>query len=106
MTTSSSPPPNATNAETIRWAFEMLNRHDVGPLKQFWTDDTVERFPDRTCRGAQEIADYFEDAFAATPDWHAEVLSVAECSPPASWGCSRRRASEMRLARHAFGPDD
>ena len=76
--TTISPPPNATNADIIRWAFEMLNRHDVGPLKQFWTDDTVERFPDRTCRGAQEIADYFEDAFAAIPDWHMEVLAVAE----------------------------
>ena len=76
--TAISPPSNATNADTVRWVFEMLNRHDVGPLKQFWTDDTVERFPDRTCRGAQEIAGYFEDAFAAIPDWHMEVLTVAE----------------------------
>ena len=76
--TTISPPPNPTNAEIIRWAFEMLNRHDVGPLKQFWTDDTVERFPDRTCRGAQEIAGYFEDGFAAMPDSHMEVRAVAE----------------------------
>jgi steroid delta-isomerase-like uncharacterized protein len=72
------PPANAANAELIRWAFEMINKHDVAPLRQFWTDDTVERFPDRTCRGADEIADYFEDMFAAIPDFHMEVLTVAE----------------------------
>jgi steroid delta-isomerase-like uncharacterized protein len=76
--TTISPPQNATNAGTIRWAFEMLNQHDVTPLRQFWTSDTVERFPDRTCRGPEEIARYFEDAFAAIPDFHMEVLTIAE----------------------------
>lgn len=73
-----SPPANATNAELVRWAFEMLNRHDVSALKQFWTNDTVERFPDRTCRGADEIAAYFEDAMAAIGDFHMEVVAIAE----------------------------
>jgi predicted ester cyclase len=76
--TTASPPAHASNAELIRWAFEMLNEHDVSPLKQFWTNDTVERFPDRTCHGADEIANYFEDAFAAIPDFHMDVLAVAE----------------------------
>jgi predicted ester cyclase len=76
--TIASPPANASNAELIRWAFEMLNQHDVAPLKQFWTNNTVERFPDRTCRGTDEIARYFEDAFAAIPDFHMEVLAIAE----------------------------
>lgn len=39
-------------------------------VKQLWTGETVERFPDRTCRGADEIAGYFEDAFRAIPDFH------------------------------------
>jgi predicted ester cyclase len=77
MTTVSAPP-NATNSELVRWAFEMLNHRDVGPLRQFWTDETVERFPDRTCRGTDEIARYFEDAFTAIPDFHMEVIAVAE----------------------------
>jgi steroid delta-isomerase-like uncharacterized protein len=77
MTTTSAPP-NATNAELARWAFEMLNQHDVQPLRQFWTDETVERFPDRTCRGSDEIARYFEDTFTAIPDFHIEVIAVAE----------------------------
>src|SRR5437763_4552354 len=71
-------PTHATNSELIRWAFEMLNRHDVTPLKQYWTEKTVERFPDRTCRGVDEIAQYFEDAFAAIPDFHIEVRAVVE----------------------------
>jgi steroid delta-isomerase-like uncharacterized protein len=71
------PPTQATNAELIRWAFDMLNQHTVEPLRQFWTEDTVERFPDRTCRGADEIAAYFEDTFAALPDFHIEILALA-----------------------------
>lgn len=72
------PPTEASNGELIRWAFETLNRRDVSALKQFWTAETVERFPDKTCRGTEEIAAYFEDAFAAIPDWHMEVITIAE----------------------------
>jgi steroid delta-isomerase-like uncharacterized protein len=73
-----SPPTGASNAELIRWSFEQLNNHDVSGLKQFWTADTVERFPDRTCRGADEIASYFEDTFAALPDMRIEPTSIVE----------------------------
>lgn len=72
-----SAPTQATNAELVRWAFERLNDHDVDPLKQFWTDDTVERFPDRTCVGAEEIAQYFKDTMAALPDFHIEIVGMA-----------------------------
>jgi steroid delta-isomerase-like uncharacterized protein len=71
-------PQETTNAGLVRWAFEMLNQHDVSPLKQFWTADTIERFPDRTCRGPDEIARYFEDTFAAIPDFHMEIIALAE----------------------------
>ena len=72
------PPASATNAELIRWAFGQLNTHDISVLRQFWTADTYERFPDRECRGADEIAAYFEGVFAAMPDFHMEVVNVAE----------------------------
>jgi len=72
------PPTGTSNAEIIRWAFEALSRRDVSALRQVWTEETVERFPDRTCHGADEIAAYFEDAFTAVGDWHMEVLAVAE----------------------------
>jgi steroid delta-isomerase-like uncharacterized protein len=76
--TTVSPPQNATNSDIVRWAFDKLNERDVTPLRQFWTSDSVERFPDQTCRGQEEIARYFEDAFAAVPDFHMEIVSIAE----------------------------
>jgi steroid delta-isomerase-like uncharacterized protein len=72
------PPTGVSNAELIRWTFEQLNQHDVSGLRQFWTAETVERFPDRTCRGVDEIAAYFEDTFAALPDMRIEVISIVE----------------------------
>jgi steroid delta-isomerase-like uncharacterized protein len=72
------PPTGVSNGELIRWTFEQINRHDVSALKQFWGADTVERFPDKTCRGTDEIVRYFEDTFAAVPDMRLEVISIAE----------------------------
>jgi steroid delta-isomerase-like uncharacterized protein len=72
------PPTGVSNAELIRWSFEQLNNHDVSALRQFWTAETVVRFPDRTCRGVDEIAGYFEDTFAALPDMRIEVISIVE----------------------------
>jgi predicted ester cyclase len=72
------PPANASNGELIRWAFAQLNNRDVTPLRRFWTDETVQRFPDKTCRGADEIAAYFEVAFAALPDWDMQVVDLVE----------------------------
>ena len=66
------------NVELIAWAFAQLNTHDVTELKRrAWTPETVERFPDRTCRGAEEIGAYFEDVFAGMPDFHMEIRNLA-----------------------------
>ncbi len=78
MAATATPPTTASNGELVRWAFEQLNHHDITPLRRFWTDATVERFPDRTCTGADEIAAYFEDAFAAIPDLRITVASLIE----------------------------
>ena len=72
------PPASATNAELIRWAFDMLNRQDIASLRRFWTADTTERFPDRTCRGEEEIAAYFQGLFDAMPDFHMEIVNLVE----------------------------
>lgn len=73
------PPVGATNGELIRWAFQnALNRRDVASLRQFWTDATIQRFPQETCVGADAIAAYFEGVFAALPDFHMEIVSLAE----------------------------
>jgi steroid delta-isomerase-like uncharacterized protein len=76
--TTATPPTQTSNAELIRWSFEVLNAHDISALRQLWTADTVERFPDRTCRGANEIAAYFEDTIAAVPDFHMGIAAIAE----------------------------
>ena len=76
--TTATPPAEATNTELIRWAFGQLNTRDVSGLKTMWTDDTHERFPAAECRGADAIAAYFEAVFAALPDFHVEIVNVAE----------------------------
>jgi steroid delta-isomerase-like uncharacterized protein len=77
MATTAAPPAEATTTELLRWAFDQLNQHDVEPLKEFWTDETDQRFPDRRCRGADEIAQYFNDTFAALPDFRIEIVAMA-----------------------------
>lgn len=72
------PPETATNADLIRWAFSVLNTHDVGPLRPMWTATTVERFPDQTAVGADAIAAYFQAAFDAMPDFHIEIQGLVE----------------------------
>jgi steroid delta-isomerase-like uncharacterized protein len=72
------PPTGVSNAELIRWSFEQLNRHDIGALRELLSADIVERFPDRTCRGVDEVAGYFEDTVAALPDMRIEVVSIVE----------------------------
>lgn len=75
---SSSPPASASNGELIRWTFSVVGSRDVTPLRQLWTQDTVQRFPDRTCRGPDEIAAYLEQVFAAVPDIQIEVRELVE----------------------------
>ncbi len=72
------PPTGVSNAELIRWTFEQLNNHDTSGLRLLWSDDVVERFPDRTCRGSDEVAAYFEETFAALPDMRIDPLSIVE----------------------------
>jgi predicted ester cyclase len=69
-------PTNAGNVELVRWAFDVINSHDISPLMEVWTEETVERFPDRTCRGRDELAAYFNGLFDAVPDVHMEVVQA------------------------------
>lgn len=68
----------ASPGEVVAWSFDRLNDHDVTALRSLWTAATVERFPDRTCHGADEIAAYFERVFAALPDFHMRVVALVE----------------------------
>jgi steroid delta-isomerase-like uncharacterized protein len=77
-TTAVTPPATATNAELARWGFDRSNEHDIPAMRQLWTSETVERLPDRTCHSADDLVRYFGELFAAVPDFHMEVLTIAE----------------------------
>lgn len=72
------PPRNVATTELLRWLFDRLNEHDITSMRQLWTVSTVEDFPDATCRGADEVAAYFAEKFAAIEAFHLEVLAIAE----------------------------
>jgi predicted ester cyclase len=78
MSTAATPPETASNAELIRWAFDILNTHDIVPLKPYWTESTRERFPNAECVGPEQIGAYFEATFAAVPDFHIEIVGLVE----------------------------
>lgn len=62
------PPPGGTsNEELVRWAFERINARDEASLRPAW-HDTVEYMPQGVCRGPDEIAAYFRQAWNAMPD--------------------------------------
>jgi predicted ester cyclase len=72
------PPAGASNGDLIRWEFQLLNEHDVEPLRRFWTNATVARFPSGTLHGVDAMARYFRALFDALPDFHMQVVAVAE----------------------------
>jgi steroid delta-isomerase-like uncharacterized protein len=79
MTTeTASPPASASNGELIRWSFEQQNKRDSSLLRQLWTEETTLRMPDRTYVGAHEMAAYFDEGFAAVPDWNMKVIEIVE----------------------------
>jgi predicted ester cyclase len=68
----------ASHTDLVHRLFDRLNAHDVPGLRELWTADGVERFPDRECRGPDEIGRYFEGLFGSVPDFHMEIVGIAE----------------------------
>ena len=66
-----------SNVELVRQTVEQIAGQDLDAARRVWTDATVERFPDRTCHGADEIAAYFSDLYRAVDGFHVEVLTIA-----------------------------
>src|ERR687885_517148 len=67
-----------SNTDVVLATIDAINAHDTTAAREFWTPTTTERFPDRTCNGADEIAAYFQELFDAMPDVRLEVLATAE----------------------------
>src|SRR5687768_9681998 len=68
--------PQQTAVEVVRRAIDALNAHDVDAMSATWTEDMVERFPDRTCHGRAEIAQYFRDLIAAVEGLHMHEVAM------------------------------
>ena len=67
-----------TNTELAQQIFAAINAHDVDALRGIWADDVEERFPDKTCRGKEELSAHFKGLFAALPDFRMELVSSVE----------------------------
>ena len=67
-----------TNTELAEQIFAAINAHDIDALRGIWADDVEERFPDKTCRGKEELSAHFKGLFAALPDFRMELVSAVE----------------------------
>ena len=67
-----------TNTELAEQIFDAINAHDIDALRGIWADDVEERFPDKTCRGKEELSAHFKGLFAALPDFRMELVSAVE----------------------------
>ncbi|HET8952161.1 MAG TPA: nuclear transport factor 2 family protein [Solirubrobacteraceae bacterium] len=67
-----------TNTELVQQVFNAINAHDVDALRGLWADDVEERFPDKTCRGKEELSAHFKGLFAALPDFRMELVHAVE----------------------------
>lgn len=65
-----------TNVEIVRRVVGSIAGQDLDGAGDYWTDATVERFPDRICHGGAEIAAYFTELFAAIADFHLEICTI------------------------------
>jgi steroid delta-isomerase-like uncharacterized protein len=67
-----------SNTSIVHELIDAINAHDLARMRARWTAETVERFPDATCTGAQEIGDYFQALFDAVPDVRMRIVATAE----------------------------
>ncbi len=72
------PPTDVSSGDLIRWSFETLNKQDLPALKRIWADDIVERFPDETCTGIEEVGAHFQGLFDAVDEWRVEVIHMID----------------------------
>ncbi len=68
-----------TPSQLARDAFRVLfDERDLASAHRFWSDDSVDHFlaAGRSIRGAQALRQWFEELFAAVPDFKMEVVNV------------------------------
>ena len=77
--------PTTTTSESLsQRAREIFSaifyERDLSDPYRYWTDDSVDHFlaAGRSVRGAQALAQWFRDVFAAMPDWSLSVENVVD----------------------------
>jgi steroid delta-isomerase-like uncharacterized protein len=68
-------------AQIAREAFHgIFEERDLSDPYRYWSDDSVDHFlaAGETVRGAEALAQWFRDLFAAVPDWTLEIENVVD----------------------------
>jgi steroid delta-isomerase-like uncharacterized protein len=76
-TTTASQTPSEIAREVFRALFD---DRDLSDPYRYWTDDSVDHFlaAGQSVRGAQALAQWFRDLFAAVPDWKLEIDNTVD----------------------------
>jgi steroid delta-isomerase-like uncharacterized protein len=58
----------------------IFDERDLSDPYRYWTDDSVDHFlaAGRSVRGAEALAQWFRDLFAAVPDWKVTVENTVD----------------------------
>src|SRR5436305_13445153 len=58
----------------------IFDERDLSDPYRYWTDESVDHFlaAGRSVRGAEGLAQWFRDLFAAVPDWHLEIENTVD----------------------------
>ena len=81
METTTAASTTATPGERVREIFHAIfDERDLSDPYRYWTDDSIDHFlaAGRSVRGAQALAQWFRDLFAAVPDWKLEVENTVD----------------------------
>ena len=70
-----------TPSQIAREIFHAIfDERDLSDPYRYWSDDSVDHFLalGQTVRGAQDLAQFFRDLFAAVPDWKLEIENTVD----------------------------
>jgi steroid delta-isomerase-like uncharacterized protein len=81
MTTTSGEATQSSLGQRAREIFSAIfDERDLSDPYRYWTDDSVDHFlaAGKSVRGAEALAQWFRDLFAAVPDWKLEVENTID----------------------------
>jgi steroid delta-isomerase-like uncharacterized protein len=81
MTTTSQTATDSSLDQRVREIFSALfDERDLSDPYRYWTDDSIDHFlaAGKSVRGAEALAQWFRDLFAAVPDWKLEIENTVD----------------------------